>query len=165
MRKPLLSGIVAGAVGTIALDVVSYLDMVVRARPASSTPAEVAGALAERAGVELAAGGNASEAAANRRSALGALLGYGVGLGVGGAYGLLRSRLPGPARPRAAAAGLGLAAMAASDLPATALGVTELRTWGAAGWVSDLLPHLAYGLATATVYEALAGRAADPTLR
>jgi hypothetical protein len=33
------------------------------------------------------------------------------------------------------------------------------RTWGAAGWASDLLPHLVYGLATATVYEALAGRA------
>jgi hypothetical protein len=29
----------------------------------------------------------------------------------------------------------------------------------AAGWASDLLPHLAYGLATATVYEALADRA------
>jgi hypothetical protein len=127
-------------------------------RPASSLPAEVAGALAERAGVELAAGGNDSESAGNRRSGLGALLGYGVGLGVGGAYGLLRSRLPGQLRPRAAAAGLGLAAMAASDLPATALGVTDPRTWGAAGWVSDLLPHLAYGLATATVYEALADR-------
>jgi hypothetical protein len=154
----LLWGIAAGAAGTIALDVASYLDMVVRARPASSLPAEVAGALAERAGVELAAGGNVSEPAGNRRSALGALLGYGVGLGVGAAYGLLGSRLPGRLRPRAAAVGLGLAAMAASDLPATALGVTDPRTWGAAGWASDLLPHLAYGLATATVYEALARR-------
>jgi hypothetical protein len=159
MRKPLLWGIAAGAVGTIALDVATYLDMVVRARPASSLPAEVAGALAERAGVELAAGGNDSEPAGNRRSGLGALFGYGVGLGVGAAYGLLRSRLPEPRRPRAAAAALGLAAMAASDLPATALGVTDPRTWGAAGWASDLLPHLAYGFATATVYEALAGRA------
>jgi hypothetical protein len=60
MRKPLLWGIAAGAVGTIALDVVSYLDMVVRARPASSTPADVAGVLAVRAGVELAAGGDDS---------------------------------------------------------------------------------------------------------
>jgi xanthosine utilization system XapX-like protein len=133
--------------------------MVVRARPASSLPAEVAGALAERAGVELTAEGDQSEQAANRRSGLGALFGYGVGLGVGAAYGLLRSRRPAPFRPRAAAAGLGLAAMAASDLLATALGVTDPRTWGAAGWVSDLLPHLAYGVATATVYEALADRA------
>jgi hypothetical protein len=30
--------------------------------------------------------------------------------------------------------------------------VTDPRTWGAAGWVSDLLPHLAYGLAAATAY-------------
>jgi hypothetical protein len=159
MRKPLLWGIAPGAVGTIALDVVSYLDMAVRARPASSLPAKVVGALAERAGVELAAGGNDSEPAGNRRSGLGALFGYGVGLGVGAAYGQLGSLLPEPPRPRAAAAALGLAAMAASDLPATALGVTDPRTWGAAGWVSDLLPHLAYGVATATVYQALADRA------
>jgi hypothetical protein len=155
MGKLLLRGIAAGAVGTIALDVVSYLDMVVRARPASSVPADVVGALAERAGVELVADG---ESAANRRSGIGALLGYGVGLGGGVAYGLLRSLLPAPRRPWVAAAGLGLAAMAASDAPATALGVTDPRTWGAAGWASDLLPHLAYGLATATVYEALACR-------
>jgi xanthosine utilization system XapX-like protein len=158
MRKPLLWGIAAGAVGTIALDIVGYLDMLVRARPASSTPAEVAGALAERAGVELAADGNDSESAGNRRSGLGALLGYGVGLGVGAAYGLLRSLRPAPRRPWPAVAGLGLVAMAASDLPATALGVTDPRSWGAAGWASDVLPHLAYGVATATVYEALAGR-------
>jgi hypothetical protein len=87
------------------------------------------------------------------------LFGYGVGLGGGAAYGLLRSRHPAPLRPRAAAAALGLAAMTASDLPATALGVTHPRTWGAAGWASDLLPHLAYGLAAASVYEALADRA------
>ena len=81
-----------------------------------------------------------------------------IGLGAGAAYGLLRSRLPAPRRPWAVTTGLGLAAMAASDLPIIALGVSDPRTWGAAGWVSDLLPHLAYGLATATVYEALAGR-------
>jgi hypothetical protein len=159
MGKPLLWGIAAGAVGTIALDVATYLDMVVRARPASSLPAEVAGSLAERAGVELAVDGNQSERAANRRSGIGALFGYGVGLGIGAAYGLLRSLVPAPRGPWVAAAGLGLAAMAASDLPATALGVTDPRTWGAAGWVSDLVPHLAYGVATATVYEALASRA------
>jgi hypothetical protein len=126
MRRRLLLGVAAGAVGTIALDVASYLDMVVRARPASSTPAEVAGALAERAGVELAADGRQSERAGNRRSGLGALFGYGVGLGIGAAYGLLRPRLPGLPRP-AAAVGLGLAAMAASDVPATALGAVSCR--------------------------------------
>jgi hypothetical protein len=158
MRRKLLLGIAASAVGTIALDVATYLDMAVRARPASSVPAEVAGALAERAGVELAADGNDNERAGNRRSGLGALFGYGVGLGIGAAYGLRRPQLPGLPRP-VAATGLGLAAMATSDVPATALGVTDPRAWGAVGWASDLLPHLAYGLATACVYEALADRA------
>jgi hypothetical protein len=80
-----------------------------------------------------------------------------VGLGIGATYGLLQSLVPAPRRPWTPTVGLGLAAMTASDLPATALAVTDPRTWGAAGWVSDLLPHLAYGVATATVYEALAG--------
>lgn len=35
---PLLYGAAAGAAGTTALNVVSYGDMVVRGRPASSTP-------------------------------------------------------------------------------------------------------------------------------
>jgi hypothetical protein len=112
-----------------------------------------------RKATALVADGNDSEPAANRRSGIGALFGYGVGLGVGAAYRLLRSLLPVPPRPWGAAAGLGLAAMAAGDLPATALGVTDPRAWGAAGWASDLLPHLAYGVATATAYEALVSRA------
>ena len=37
---------------------------------------------------------------------------------------------------------------------ATALGVTDPRSWGAVGWASDLFPHLAYGLAAATAYSA-----------
>jgi len=159
VRTVLLRGIAAGAVGTIALDVATYLDMVVRARPASSLPAEVAGALADRAGVELAASGNASESAGNRRSGLGALLGFGVGLGIGGAYGLLRSLLPDPLRPRAAAVGLGLAAMAASDLPATALGVTDPRTWGRRRLGVRPAPASRPRVATASVYEALPDRA------
>jgi hypothetical protein len=35
MRRTLLVGMAAGAVGTVALDVSTYLDMVVRARPAA----------------------------------------------------------------------------------------------------------------------------------
>jgi hypothetical protein len=155
MRKPLLWGIAAGAVGTITLDVVTYVDMVARARPASSTPAEVAGALADRAGVELAAGGNDTEPADNRRSGLGALFGYGVGLGVGAAYGLLRSLLPrraGRGRrplpwawrrwPRATCR------PPRSGSPTAHLGRRRLGVRSA--------PHLAYGLAT--VYQALAGQ-------
>jgi len=39
--------------------------------------------------------------------------------------------------------------------PMAALGVTDPRTWPADSWVSDLVPHVAYGLATAAAYEAL----------
>jgi hypothetical protein len=159
MRKMLLDGMAAGAVGTIALDVSTYLDMVVRARPASGMPAETVGAIAERAGVELAAEGGSSEQASNRKSGLGALFGYAVGVGLGTVYGALRPAAAWLPKP-AAGVGLGLAAMAASDLPATALGVTDPRTWGRSGWAADLLPHLAYGLATALTFDALSSRVA-----
>jgi hypothetical protein len=157
MRRSLLVGLAAGAVGTIALDVSTYLDMVVRARPASGVPAEAAGTVAEKAGIDLAGKHEeyAEERAANRRSGLGALFGYGVGVGIGTAYGLLRPavrRLPAPA----AGVGLGLAAMAASDLPLVALGLTDPRGWGRAGWASDVVPHLVYGLVTALTFDALA---------
>jgi uncharacterized membrane protein len=41
----------------------------------------------------------------------------------------------------------GAAAMAATDLPAAALGVTDLHEWTPRDWVSDALPHLAFGVA------------------
>jgi hypothetical protein len=34
-----------------------------------------------------------------------------------------------------------------------AMGITDPRTWGTTGWISDLVPHLAYGLATAAAFE------------
>lgn len=39
---------------------------------------------------------------------------------------------------------------------ASFLGVTDPRRWHANAWLSDFIPHLAYGLATASVYEAFA---------
>jgi predicted PurR-regulated permease PerM len=33
----------------------------------------------------------------------------------------------------------------------TVLGVTDPRTWGVVGWISDLIPHLGYGIVTALV--------------
>jgi len=46
--------------------------------------------------------------------------------------------------------------MVASDGPAVALGVTDPRQWDLNSWLSDIVPHLAYGLATALSYDALA---------
>ncbi|GAB3935634.1 hypothetical protein GCM10027614_10680 [Micromonospora vulcania] len=68
MRRPdVTDGAIAGAVGSTALNVVSYLDMALRARPASGTPEETVDKLAGIAHVDLGSGGRA----ANRRSALG----------------------------------------------------------------------------------------------
>jgi hypothetical protein len=33
--------------------------------------------------------------------------------------------------------------------------VTDLRTWSATDWLSDAVPHLAYGLVTAAVVQGL----------
>jgi uncharacterized membrane protein len=44
--------------------------------------------------------------------------------------------------------------MLATDLTIAVLGVSDPRTWDAASWLSDAVPHLAFG---AVVYAALAG--------
>jgi hypothetical protein len=43
----------------------------------------------------------------------------------------------------------------------TVLGVTDPRTWGLVGWVSDLIPHLGYGVVTALVLHYLYRPAAE----
>ncbi|MFJ6197916.1 hypothetical protein [Micromonospora sp. NPDC092111] len=147
--RALLDGAIAGAVGSAALNVVSYLDMVVRARPASSTPEESAGRLAGKAHVDLGAG----DRAANRRSGLGPLLGYGMGIAAGAAYGLLSAgrRVP----PLVAVGLLGGGVMAASDGSLAALGVSDPRTWRRTDWLADVVPHLAYGGAAAATWNRL----------
>jgi hypothetical protein len=168
MANRIVAGAIAGAAGVVALNAVGYLDMLLRGRPASDMPARVAGKLADEMGLPLEFDddadddddededgdeGEPSEAADNRREALGALLGMVNGIGIGVAYGILRLILP---RPPAwlAGAGLGAAAMAASDYPASRLGLTEPRDWSAADWASDVLPHMAFGVVTALAFEA-----------
>ena len=45
-----------------------------------------------------------------------------------------------------------------------ALGITDVRTWPANPWVSDLVPHLAYGIATGAVFDLMCpgGRRQQP---
>lgn len=152
MVRTLLLGVAAGAAGTVALDVATYADMALRGRPSSTVPAQLAGLLADRVGLPLAAGGD--DRAERRKSGVGALFGYATGLGVGAAYGLLRPSLGAIPLPLAGV-GVGLAAMAASDVPIAVSGVSDPARWGASGWAADLLPHLAYGLVTASAYDAL----------
>lgn len=152
MARGLGLGLVAGAVGTFALNVTTYGDMVLRARSSSGTPAKLVGTLAEKAGVDLS-GGAGQEKGQNRQQGLGALLGYATGLGIGAVYGALDrrpSRLPAPL----AGVALGLGAMAASDLPLAGFGISDPTEWSASAWLSDLIPHLIYGFVVAIVYAA-----------
>jgi xanthosine utilization system XapX-like protein len=149
MRKGLLSGALAGAAGTTVLNIVTYADMALRGRPASQVPEQTVEGITDRAGLPL----GEDETAAHRRQALGALLGLGVGVGVGAVFGLVAARIR--LWPATAAVGLGVAASVAGEAPATALGLTDPRTWGASGWLSDLVPHLLYGIVTAATYDGL----------
>jgi hypothetical protein len=156
MTRSLLAGLAAGAAGTTALNLVTYLDVVVRARPPSSTPEATVRRTEELTGVGIAAGGPDSEEACNRRSGLGALLGIATGLATGVGYGLVRDRLEGVPLPvRGAVAGL--AASIGGTGPMVALGVTDPRSWSGSSWVSDLVPHLVYGLVTAAVLDMVRG--------
>jgi hypothetical protein len=148
-------GLLAGAAGTTALNATTYLDMLVRGRPASEIPGKAVDILAEKAERPIPGEGDDKD---NRREATGALLGIATGLGVGAAAGLL-----GPALTRLprALAGLavGGAAMAASDLPLTKLGLTDPKEWSTTDWASDAVPHAAYGLVTVLTLRALHNRA------
>ncbi|TMB90608.1 MAG: hypothetical protein E6J44_02235 [Chloroflexi bacterium] len=156
MLSGALIGAVAGAVGTVALDVTTYADIAIRGRSSSGAPSQMVSILAKAVGLPLSSQGVGSEdqTAQNRESGLGALLGYVNGLGVGVAYGLLRSRQDDIPIPLAGI-GVGLAAMAASDIPLIALRVSNPKTWELSGWAADAIPHLVYGLVTAIVYDAL----------
>jgi hypothetical protein len=157
MNRSLLAGLAAGAAGTTALNLVTYLDMVVRARPASSTPEDTVSKVEQFTGLSLSSEGSDSDTANARRSGLGALLGIAAGLGIGAIYGLVRPRLNGVPLPLLAV-GAGLAANIGTTGPMVALRVTDPRQWPASSWISDLVPHLAYGAATAAVWELAAPR-------
>jgi hypothetical protein len=81
-----------------------------------------------------------------------------TGVGVGAAAGLLRPlvvRLPAPV----GGALLAVAAMAGSDAPLAKLGLTDVSSWSATDWLSDVVPHLSYGLVTFWTLRESAGQA------
>ncbi|ELB86851.1 hypothetical protein Rwratislav_42782, partial [Rhodococcus wratislaviensis IFP 2016] len=53
--------------------------------------------------------------------------------------------------PAAGTIGIGLAAMAATDIPIAMRGISDPRQWTAQDWLSDLVPHLVYGATVTTV--------------
>ncbi|HEX6237353.1 MAG TPA: hypothetical protein VFZ68_09170 [Acidimicrobiales bacterium] len=148
----MITGALAGAAGTLALEAVTYLDMAVRGRPPSDLPATMAGRTAEALRLPL----GAEPRAGHRRTALGALGGHATGVSLGAVYGLAGRRLRGAPLATAGSV-LGVAAMIGANLPAVASGVTDPRRWGLAGWLADLVPHAAYGIATAACLDSLGG--------
>ena len=60
MLRDILFGTLAGAAGTVALNIATYADMAIRGRPSSQTPAKVAEKIAAGAGVDLAGQAGAS---------------------------------------------------------------------------------------------------------
>lgn len=146
-----VAGLAAGAAGTTALNAVTYLDMTLRGRPASSAPQDTVEKLAARAGLEIPGD---QDTRSNRLSGLGPLTGLLAGLGTGTALGLARALGLRPSLPVAGVIAAS-AAMTAGDVPMAALGVTDPATWDTASWLSDAVPHLAYGLVTAAVLQRL----------
>ncbi|KEI44982.1 hypothetical protein [Saccharopolyspora rectivirgula] len=146
----LLRGLAAGAAGTTALNALTYLDMALRGRPASTTPEQTVEKAEELLGRSLDDFGE--QEAANRRSGVGALLGIASGLATGVVYGAMRARWP---RQNLLVMGAvaGAIANVGTTLPMTAAGITDPRQWPVSSWLMDLIPHLGYGVVTAWSYE------------
>jgi hypothetical protein len=151
MLTRLLKGGAAGAAGTTALNAVTYLDMAVRARPTSSTPEESVEKLADRANVTIP--GDDDERS-NRIAGLAPLLGMSAGIAAGAAYGALTA-LTGTPRLRTGILITSVAALLVGNAPMTLLGITDPREWDAEAWLSDVVPHVAYGVVTAAAYDAM----------
>jgi uncharacterized membrane protein len=147
MTRPIRHGLMAGAAGTTALHGVTYLVMALRKRAVSPFPIRTVEAVADACGFRVP---GTSASRAHRTYGIAALRGIGTGLTVGVAASAVRAagaRLPlavgGPAT--------GAAAMALGHASPIARGLTDPRDWTPTDWVSDALPHLAYGITTSAV--------------
>lgn len=107
-----------------------------------------------RVGVDRDPAGD-DEKAGNRKTGIGSLMGYVTGPGVSILYGALRvftTKVPIPV----AGIGPGAAAMAGSDVPIAALGLSDPRTRNRVDWLSDAVSHLAKGIVTAIACDVFA---------
>jgi hypothetical protein len=145
-----LRGAAAGAAGTTALNAVTYLDMTLRGRPASSTPERTVEKLAEKAHVPIPGEGDTRQ---NRIQGLGPITGLAAGVGVGAVVGLVRAAGY-RSQPLVGTLLTTLGVLVAANGPMTVLGITDPRTWSATDWASDIVPHLAYGAVVKTTMDA-----------
>ena len=154
MTSIIAKGVLAGASGTALLTATTYLDMALTGRPASSAPDRTVAALLRRA--DLPVPGD------DRLAALGALSGIATGLGVGVIAALVRAR--GVRLPAAVGApAVGALAMVATDASMAVLGVSDPRSWSAADWTRDVVPHLAYGVGVRATLDTLDKRVQPTT--
>ena len=137
MWKQLLRGAAAGAAGTTALNAVTYADMAVRGRPASTTPERSVEALAKLVGIDVRAGDRTGR---HRVQGTAALLGLTTGTFVGVGYALVDTVLDAPTRHRWPVAGEGLVvaalALTAANGPMAVLGITDPGEWTVSDWLS-----------------------------
>jgi hypothetical protein len=152
LSRSLYHGALAGAAGTTALNAVTYLDMAVRRRPASSTPQQTVERAAHLAGVGLPEDDQEKDAV---ESGLGSLLGALAGVGTGAALGAVRGLAGRPRNGLATAGAAWALVMLAGNGPMTVLGVTDPRAWSSVDWAADVVPHLAYAAAAAATLQAL----------
>jgi len=139
----------AGAAGTTALNAVTYLDMAIRGRGASSTPEQTVEKLASQAGISLGEG----EERENRLQGLGPLTGLAAGIGSGVLVGLLRATGL-RSQPVVGTALITAGVMAAANGPMVVMGITDPRSWSVTDWISDVVPHLAFGAVVKTTMDA-----------
>ncbi len=66
MLRHVMMGAAAGAVGTVALNIATYVDMAVRGRPSSNMPAQLVETVAEKAGVDLSKEGQGEQDSATQ---------------------------------------------------------------------------------------------------
>jgi hypothetical protein len=145
-----LRGAAAGAAGTAALNAATYLDMAIRGRPSSATPEQTVEAIADKAHLTIPGD---QQTRRNRLAGLGPLAGLAGGVAVGVAAGLVRatglrtSRWVGILLTT-------VGAMVPGNGPMAVLGITDPRTWSTTEWLSDVVPHLAYGVVVKTTMDA-----------
>ena len=132
--------------------------MALTGRPASRAPERTVAELLKRANLRVPDD--------HRLTALGALSGIATGIGVGAAVAVVRAagvRVP----AMIGAPAIGGLAMVSTDASMLALGVSDPRSWSAADWTRDVVPHLAYGIGVRMVLDAdeRSDAAADPSSR
>jgi hypothetical protein len=149
MIREVITGAAAGAAGTTALNAVTYADMALRGRSASTTPEDAVNAIVERLPGDVPGSGDTR---ANRVAGLAPLMGLATGVAIGASYGLASRHFG--TLPRWAASGItAVAAMTLTNGPMAGLGITDPRGWTFGAWIADVVPHAAYGLVTVLTFD------------